>query len=157
MRLEYFQLVDRVTDLSLADGRIAAEAAVPTASTVFEGHFPGYPLMPGVLLIEAMAQVSGWLVIASVKFERMALLAQVKEAKLRTMVRPGDRLTIHAELVHEGSGFAVTRAAAAVAGKRVCDAELTLRLLPFPNEELATQMKETAARIGLPVGLSANG
>ena len=43
---------------------IRAEARVPTDITIFEGHFPGYPLMPGVLLIEAMAQTSGWLVIA---------------------------------------------------------------------------------------------
>ena len=63
MRLEYFQLIDRVVDISLGDRKIRAEATVPQASTVFEGHFPGHPLMPGVLLIEAMAQTSGWLLI----------------------------------------------------------------------------------------------
>src|SRR5438128_283307 len=64
MRLEYFQLIDRIVDLDLAQQTIRTEARVPTASTIFEGHFPSYPLMPGVLLIEAMAQTSGWLVIA---------------------------------------------------------------------------------------------
>ena len=67
---------------------IRVEADVPTDSTIFEGHFPGHPLMPGVLLIEAMAQTSGWLVIGATKFERMPFLAAVKEAKLRTFVRP---------------------------------------------------------------------
>ena len=84
MRLEYFQLIDRIVDLSLGDRKISTEATVPTTSTIFEGHFPGYPLMPGVLLIEAMAQTAGWLVVAANKFERMAFLAAVKEAKFRT-------------------------------------------------------------------------
>ena len=52
-----------IVDLDAAARTIRAEANVPTHSTIFEGHFPGYPLMPGVLLIEAMAQTSGWLVI----------------------------------------------------------------------------------------------
>ena len=47
MRLEYFQLIDRITDLRLAERTIRTEATVPTESTIFEGHFPGYPLMPG--------------------------------------------------------------------------------------------------------------
>ena len=67
MRLEYFQLIDRIVDLNLADQTVRTEARIPTASTIFEGHFPGYPLMPGVLLIEAMAQTSGWLVIGVTK------------------------------------------------------------------------------------------
>ena len=86
MNLEYFQLIDRITDLSVSERRITVDAAVPLTSTIFEGHFPGHPLMPGVLLIEAMAQSSGWLVIAAGNFSRMPFLAQVKEAKLRTFV-----------------------------------------------------------------------
>ena len=64
MRLEYFQLIDRIVDLDLSARTIRCEATVPTESTIFEGHFPGYPLMPGVLLIERMAQTSGWLLVA---------------------------------------------------------------------------------------------
>ena len=78
MRLEYFQLIDRITDLDIANKTIRAEATVPTSSTIFEGHFPGYPLMPGVLLIESMAQTSGWLVIAQTRFEKMPFLAALK-------------------------------------------------------------------------------
>ena len=88
MRLEYFQLIDRIVELKLSDQMIRTEARVPTASTIFEGHFPGYPLMPGVLLIEAMAQTSGWLLIAVTRFTRMPFFAAVKEAKLRSFVTP---------------------------------------------------------------------
>src|SRR5881398_165284 len=98
MRLEYFQLIDRIVDLDLAQQTICAEARVPSASTIFEGHFPGYPLMPGVLLIEAMAQTSGWLVIAVNRFERMAFLAAVKDAKFRMFVTPGHKLSVKASL-----------------------------------------------------------
>src|ERR1700752_1944471 len=110
MNLEHFQLIDRIVDLDLAQQTIRTEARVPDASTIFEGHFPGYPLMPGVLLIETMAQTSGWLVVAVNRFERMPFLAAVKDAKLRTFVTPGQLLTVTADLHHDGSGYAMTKA-----------------------------------------------
>lgn len=150
MRLEYFQLIDRITEINLTDRKISAEAIVPTTSTIFEGHFPGYPLMPGVLLIESMAQTSGWLVVAVNRFERMPFLAQVRDAKFRTFVEPGQRLTVDATLDHDGSGYAMTDAKIACEGKPICSASLTFRVLQFPNDEMNRQMRETAARIGLP-------
>ena len=89
MRLEYFQLIDRIVDLDLGKRTICVEAQVPLESTIFEGHFPGYPLMPGVLLLECMAQTSGWLIIGLMRFDRMPFLAAVKEGKFRSFVRPG--------------------------------------------------------------------
>src|SRR5471032_3351974 len=128
MRLEYFQLIDRIIDLNLNDLTIRVEANVPTESTIFEGHFPGHPLMPGVLLIETMAQASGWLVIGATGFARMPFLAAVDSAKLRNFVTPGQSLSVSAKLVHEGSGFAKTAASIAVDGKKICDAALTFRV-----------------------------
>jgi 3-hydroxyacyl-[acyl-carrier-protein] dehydratase len=150
MRIEYFQLIDRVTELNLSDLTIRVEAVVPTTSTIFEGHFPGRPLMPGVLLIESMAQASGWLIIARNQFARMPFLAAVKEAKLRTFVTPGERLEVSAKLEHEGSGFAVTSAEIKSQGKRVCNAEITFRLVEFPEGDFTKAMHEWAQRIGLP-------
>jgi 3-hydroxyacyl-[acyl-carrier-protein] dehydratase len=157
MRLEYFQLIDRIADLSLADRTISTEATVPDTNTIFEGHFPGFPLMPGVLLIEAMAQTSGWLVVAVNRFERMAFLAAVKDAKFRMFVTPGRKLWVGATLVHEGSGYAITKAVIKLDGKAICDATLTLRVLDFPNYEMKLRMRETAALVGFPAEVPADG
>lgn len=151
MRIEYFQLIDRIIELDIDAKMIRVEADVPHESTIFEGHFPGHPLMPGVLLIEAMAQTSGWLVIAATKFERMPFLAAVKDAKLRSFVTPGKLITISATLHHEGSGFVITRAAVTSDGKPACNAEITFRLMPFPNDGFRASMHAVAERIGFPL------
>lgn len=150
MQLEYFQLVDRITALDIAGQSIAAEATLPLTSTIFEGHFPGYPVMPGVLLIEAMAQTSGWLLMASTNFERMSYLAVVKEAKMRAFVSPGTKLEISARIAHQGSGFAMVDAEIRIAGKKTCDASLTLIQQPFPNDDLRKHLAIVAERVGLP-------
>ena len=157
MRLEYFQLIDRIVALSLADQTIRAEARVPTASTIFEGHFPGHPLMPGVLLIEAMAQTSGWLLIAITKFTRMPFFAAVKEAKLRSFVTPGQELALSSRLVHEGSGFAMTMADIRCNGKVVCNAEITFRLVEFPSPEFRASMEKMAKTLEFPIEAIAHG
>ncbi|MEA2879448.1 MAG: 3-hydroxyacyl-[acyl-carrier-protein] dehydratase [Hyphomicrobiales bacterium] len=151
MRLEYFLLIDRIVELSLGDHTIRTEATVPTQSTIFEGHFPGHPLMPGVLLIETMAQTSGWLLIAMHKFTRMPFFAAVKEAKLRTFVTPGQVLSVSAKLVHDGSGFAITKADIKCEGKPVCNAELTFRLVEFPNPSFRASMEKVAAELAFPM------
>jgi 3-hydroxyacyl-[acyl-carrier-protein] dehydratase len=157
MRLEYFQLIDRVIALDIAVRTIRVEAVVPESSTIFEGHFPGHPLMPGVLLVEAMAQTCGWLIIGVTAFDRMPFLAAVKEAKLRRFVIPGERLLLGASLSHEGSGYAMAEAFIEVDGKRVCDAGLTFRLMPFPSDAFRTTMREWAQSIEFPQQAAAHG
>jgi len=157
MRIEYFQLIDRIIDLNLNDLTIRVEANVPTASTIFEGHFPGRPLMPGVLLIEAMAQTSGWLVIGVTKFVRMPIICALKEVKLRSFVTPGQTLALSAKLLHEGSGFAVTKADIRCEGKVTCNAEMTFRLVEFPNPDFRAGMEKMAAVLEFPIGALADG
>lgn len=157
MHLEYFKLIDRIVDLNLDEKTIRTEATVPQTSTIFEGHFPGRPLMPGVLLIEAMAQTSGWLLIALTRFERMPFLAAVKDAKLRAFVEPGQMLSISSNLVHEGSGFAVASAAIKRDGKLICSADITFRVMSFPDATFRASMERVAAEIGFPMKAPVDG
>ena len=150
MRLEYFQMVDRIVELDPVGKIVRADCHVPDASPIFEGHFPGHPILPGVLMIETMAQTGGWLVLATLRFSHMPFLAQVKEAKMRSFVEPGEALRVEAELLHDGSGYAVAKGRITARGKRVADAELVYRVVPFPNEMLRGQMFATARRIGVP-------
>ena len=151
MRLEYFELVDRVLAMSVANGHVRAAATVPTASTIFEGHFPDYPIMPGVLLIEAMAQTSGWIILAMTRFERMPFLVGVEKAKLRTFVTPGAQLELDATVMHEGSGFTRTKTKVLVERKEVCSAELTFRILPFPTPVVRDMLLAAARRVEFPM------
>jgi 3-hydroxyacyl-[acyl-carrier-protein] dehydratase len=157
MQLEYFRLIDRIIALDLAARTIQVEANVPSDSTIFEGHFPGHPLMPGVLLLEAMNQAAGWLIIGVTKFSCMPFFAAVKEAKFRSFVTPGMALTVNAAIEHEGSGYAVTRAEITNAGKLLCNAEITFRLAPFPSPHFRASMETMAAAIAFPLETSAHG
>lgn len=150
MRLEYFEMIDRVVALDSAAASIAVRSTVPAESTVFEGHFPGHPLVPGVLLTETMAQASGYLVLALRDFALMPFLMAVDKARFRDFVGPGSVLDVEAALTHEGSGYVATKAAIRTGGKRLADAELRFRLMPFPSH-LEGRMRAEAARIGLPV------
>lgn len=150
MRLEYFEMIDRIERFDRAAKRIVARAVVPAAdaSPVFEGHFPGHPLVPGVLLTETMAQASGYLVLGLNNLSQMPFLMAVDKARFRSFVEPEAVLDITAELVVEGSGYAATKAKIASAGKPICDAELRFRLMPFP-EALGPLMKLRTDAIGL--------
>jgi len=150
MRLEYFQMIDRFVDVNVGERRSRAVCTVPQHSTVFEGHFPGYPLMPGVLLIECMAQTTGWLVSALTGFTGLPALAGVKEAKIRTAVYPGDELEFEGHVIHEGSGYAIGEAKGWSKGNAVCDAQLTYRIVPYPNLEFRKALWEWADRINFP-------
>ncbi len=148
MRLEYFEMIDRVVAFDRAGKHLEARSTVPETSPVFEGHFPGHPLVPGVLLTETMAQASGYLVLGLMDFSHMPFLMAVDKARFRTFVGPKAELAIEARLEHEGSGYAVTKAKIAVDGKGICDAELRFKTMPFPAG-LDRPMRERARQIGL--------
>ena len=143
-------MVDQIVALDVKAGTVRAHCAVPETSPVFEGHFPGYALLPGVLMVETMAQTAGLLVLALLRFKRMPILAQVKEAKLLASVTPGASLLAEAHLQHNGSGFAVAAASIDLAGQRVAEAEITFRTVSFPNEIFLAAMLATAQRVGMP-------
>lgn len=145
MLLEYFQMIDRIVSVDLEAKVLDARSTVPQTSTVFEGHFPGHPLVPGVLLIETMAQACGILVMHTIDFAKIPLLVGVKEAKLRDFVGPGVELEIKAALEHEGSGYAVASAEIRSGKKRIANARLTYTIMPFQSPQLQDLIRQQVA------------
>jgi 3-hydroxyacyl-[acyl-carrier-protein] dehydratase len=151
MELEYYQLVDRVERLDMAARSIACVAAVPTESKIFEGHFPDYPVLPGTMLVESIAQGAGFLLLVLLEYKKLPFLIQIDKAKLRTFVSPGENLRIECELVHEGSGYAVAKGQVLRDGKPIAHAELRFGIMAFPTANLRGRVIERAGEVGLDV------
>ena len=127
-----FLLVDKITDCQ--PGQSARGIKCVTANEpFFQGHFPGYKVMPGVLIIEALAQV-GAVAILTVPENRgkLALFGGIKNARFKRQVRPGDVLELACELTAQRGPVGFGTATAAVNGKTVCKAELTFALTENP-------------------------
>jgi 3-hydroxyacyl-[acyl-carrier-protein] dehydratase len=148
MRLEYFEMIDSVSAFDREGRTLVAAATVPMESPVFEGHFPGHPLVPGVLLTETMAQASGYLLLALNRLSHMPFLMGVDEARFRHFVTPGQQLSIEARFDQEGSGYAATKAKIRVDGKMVAGASLRFALTAFPADMKSLMMGQIG-RIGL--------
>ena len=141
-------MVDRIEHLDPKAGLIRTICQVPTESPVFVGHFPGFPRLPGALMIETMAQTGGWLILGVQRFARMPFLTRVESAKMRRFVEPGETLNAEATLTHDGSGFAVIEAVVSSGGKKVASAEIRYAVGPFPNDTIRGAMVFKAREIG---------
>ena len=121
-----FLLVDRIKELE-PDRRIVGIKNVTVNEPFFQGHFPGRPVMPGVLIIEAMAQVGGVLAFKSVgpTGKPVVYLTGIDGAKFRRPVVPGDQLRIEIDVVKKRPPFWKMQAKAFVDNELVCEAEVT--------------------------------
>jgi len=121
-----FLLVDRIKELE-PDRRIVGIKNVTVNEPFFQGHFPGRPVMPGVLIIEAMAQVGGVLAFKSVGStgKPVVYLTGIDGAKFRRPVVPGDQLRFEVDVVKKRPPFWKMQAKAFVENELVCEAEVT--------------------------------
>ena len=120
-------LVDRVVRL-VADGEIHAVKAVSMNEGFFQGHFPGRPIMPGVLQIEALAQAAGILAIETLGLAgtgKLVYFMAIEEAKFRAPVEPGVLLDLHAGFIQKRSRVCKFWGKASVEGKVTCEVQFT--------------------------------
>lgn len=121
-----FLLVDRVKECSPGD-EIVAIKNVTINEPFFPGHFPGHPVMPGVLILEALAQASLILGIASTEEQPEDMLyyfVGIDKARFKRMVVPGDQLTLHAKLLKSRASMWKFATEARVDGQLACTAEM---------------------------------
>jgi 3-hydroxyacyl-[acyl-carrier-protein] dehydratase len=147
MRLEFFDMIDRVEEVDVDRGTIRAIARLPEASPVFEGHFPGFPTLPGVMMLEMINHATGYILIRRWHATKFVFLGGVKRAKFRRFLRPGSDATIIAQLTHDGSGYAVAEGSVRVDGDLVAEAEITMVISEFPEVELRTAFEDLLRRI----------
>lgn len=126
-----FLLVDRIIDID-ADNSATGIKNVTINEPHFQGHFPGQPIMPGVLIIEAMAQTAGAISIRNQKAETPSLVyfMTIDNAKFRRPVVPGDRLEIHVKKLKQRGTIVRFACVATVDGAKAAEAEIAAMIAP---------------------------
>ncbi|WP_109355890.1 3-hydroxyacyl-ACP dehydratase FabZ family protein [Sphingorhabdus sp. EL138] len=154
MNLSKVILLDELVDASPSIDAMTFRSTVPKSSTIFEGHFPGFPILPGVLMIEAMAQAAGFISLSRLQAAKMPFLIAVDHARFRSFSNPGDELLVRAELSHEGSGFDVFRGTLKRANELLAKTELRLAIKDFPSDMLKADIIKRLERVGVKFGPS---
>ena len=119
-----FLLIDRV--LEMDECSLRALKNVTMNEPFFQGHFPGTPVMPGVLVVEAMAQAAGFLLLCQVedRDDKLIYFTGIDKCRFRKPVVPGDQLIFEVEVVAKRSSFAKISGRALVDGELVCEAQM---------------------------------
>lgn len=126
-----FLLVDRIVEEDRDRGYIRGEKGVTATEWFFQGHFPGLPVMPGVLQVEALAQTMAVYVARTEGFgSRMGLFAAIDEVRFKRIVQPGDRLTLEVTMEKLGRRMGRGRAVASVDGDVACEGILSFIIPP---------------------------
>ncbi len=133
-----FLLIDRIVEFEPAK-RLVAIKNVTINEPFFQGHFPGYPIMPGVLVVEAMAQAGGIIMMAEMpdRSEKLVVFTGIERAKFRRPVTPGDQLRIEVDVLSFRTRAGRISGRALVDGKLACEATLTCRVVTRAREQRA--------------------
>ena len=133
-----FLLIDRVIEVEPRQ-RIVCLKNVTFNEPHFQGHFPGYPLMPGVLMVEAIAQAGGALLLNEIpdRDSKLMVFTSIENAKFRRPVTPGDQLRIEVTVLAWRSRAVKMQGIATVDGKVACEATVMCQVVPRPGAKAA--------------------
>ena len=128
-----FLLVDRVVELEPGQRAVGIKN-VTMGDPFFQGHFPGYPVMPGVLIVEALAQVGAVGLLTTDRFKgQLALFAGIEKVRFKRQVKPGDTLRLEVDLGQVRRGIGTGTGTATVAGELACRGEFMFAVIPAPD------------------------
>jgi 3-hydroxyacyl-[acyl-carrier-protein] dehydratase len=140
-----FLLIDRIVEFERAK-RLVAIKNVTINEPFFQGHFPGYPIMPGVLVVEAMAQAGGIIMLYEIadRNEKLVVFTGIERAKFRRPVTPGDQIRMEVEVLSMRPRAGRILGRAFVEGKLACEATLTCAVVTRERETRAHGGHEAA-------------
>jgi 3-hydroxyacyl-[acyl-carrier-protein] dehydratase len=132
-----FLLIDRVIDMEPRQ-RIVAIKNVTINEPHFTGHFPDYPIMPGVLMVEAIAQAGGTLLLSEIpdRDQKLMVFTSIENARFRRPVTPGDQLRIEVTVLNWRSRVVKMGGVITVDGKVVCDATVMCQMVPRAPQKI---------------------
>lgn len=137
-----FLLIDRVLDLNVEEGSVVVRKNVTANEPQFTGHFPGVPVMPGVLIVEAMAQACAIVALSRLpegvdRKNSLFYFAGINKARFKRVVQPGDTMVIKGQFLRQKMGVGIFQVVATVDDQVVCDAELMCAYRPIPGKKAA--------------------
>jgi 3-hydroxyacyl-[acyl-carrier-protein] dehydratase len=141
-----FLLIDRIVEFEPTK-RLVAIKNVTINEPFFQGHFPGYPIMPGVLVVEAMAQAGGVIMMAEIpdREKKLVVFTGIERAKFRRPVTPGDQLRIEVQVLAFKTRIGRMEAKAYVGDKLACQAVLTCSIVSRTPDAAEPQQAEAEA------------
>ena len=142
-----FLLIDRVVELE-PKKRVVAIKNVTINEPHFQGHFPDYPIMPGVLMVEAIAQAGGALLLTEIpdRESKLMVFTSIESARFRRPVVPGDQLRIEVTVLNWRSRAVKMQGSITVDGKVVCDATVMCNVVPRAPKPGAAKVAEASAK-----------
>jgi 3-hydroxyacyl-[acyl-carrier-protein] dehydratase len=143
-----FLFIDRVTEIERKQ-RIVAWKNVSINEPFFQGHFPGFPIMPGVLVVEAVAQAGGALLLTEFpdRAERLMVFTGIERAKFRRPVVPGDQLRIEVQVKNWRTYAVKMEGRVTIDGKLACEVTIMCQLIPREKKEAAPAIDAAPAAV----------